>query len=472
MNISTSSAANTTKLDQIAGTGDSAKFTSVEFPSLDKNGASTGYLTETAGGDGVFRLDVASFAPTSNGYPIIGAGYDLLFKQINYKVDALGGYLDVGAIPERDQPNTDPAAEFAFTPALTATPAASIWDGTDYVADDPDGITNTEGAKNITINAIKRINVTLDNDSSTADVAGLELIPRMEILGDDGITPSDKISWAEVNIEDTATDELVPLTFTTDTPTADSTWNDLTGLAGSTINPSNTVDLRVQGLPVLKLGTEAPNKSNITFETYIGYDVSGQHVRHKSEIFESPVSEEPPDLISPTIEIDGKVFVRGQASSLQASLGQSSTLQASLLQASLSQASSNLKEARQRLKADMAKATKAFLNANENQACHGDPITHKLEITTTAQFGTTGCAFQKGQIIYVDGADVTLGDGIVDPLTGRVSDLTLPKGANTLIIRGGNLNIRSNLQYDHTGDTFGMIVLKTTGSDSRWSVPR
>ena len=75
---------NTTNLDQIAGTGDSAIFEASEFGfGPVEGGTSTGYLVEADGGDGKFKVDVKSYAPTSKGYtPIASDGFNLFFDEV------------------------------------------------------------------------------------------------------------------------------------------------------------------------------------------------------------------------------------------------------------------------------------------------------------------------------------------------------------------------------------------------------
>ncbi|MCF7836919.1 MAG: hypothetical protein K9L85_03890 [Candidatus Peribacteraceae bacterium] len=408
---------NTTKLDQIAGTGDSAIFTAIELSPDKEGGTSTGYLTElAAGSDGKFQVDVKSFAPTSDGYdPIADDGFKLWFEKITSLISALGGYTNVGEIASPVvYGSTDESRKFGFKPALTATPEALVWDNATntYDGTDPD-----DGVNNITVNAVKRFNVDFANYSSSKDVTDLTFIPRMDVAGSEIAWDEDAVK-AEIPVEL----DLVPVQ---NAPNAGSTWNQLDELDGDLlttedkINPLNIVAMRLQGTPILTSETEAPNSSDLTFKTYIGYSINGKSVKHKGEELTPPATETEPQLISPTIDIGGKKFLRGQKSL-------------------------DLVEARNKLKTAISKATQAFLY--ESTGCSSDLI-----ITTKNEFNNTGCDFQKGHVVYVDGADVTLGDG--------TNPLTLPSGANTLIIRGGNLNIRSNLQYGTAGDTFGIIVL-------------
>ncbi|MFH1375672.1 MAG: Hint domain-containing protein, partial [Patescibacteria group bacterium] len=119
--------ANSSDLDQIAGTGDSARYTSSEFSLADDPGGNnTSWLTEASGGNGEFELRVHSYAPTSGGYALIsGAGINLDFTSLDYQVLNTGSYGSVGAIAA----NYAQSNAFAFSPALISTPTALNWNG-------------------------------------------------------------------------------------------------------------------------------------------------------------------------------------------------------------------------------------------------------------------------------------------------------------------------------------------------------
>ncbi|MCF7846293.1 MAG: hypothetical protein K9L85_03565, partial [Candidatus Peribacteraceae bacterium] len=289
---------NTTDLDQIAGTGDSAIFTSSEF-SLDQSGGTTvGPLSES-GSDGTFEIDVSSLAPTSAGYePIADDGIDLNFDSLNLSIAGIDGYTNIGEV-EVTVASTDPNSEFAFSPAIVATPTALIWNSTTEVYEvDP------EGVENITINAPKRFNISLQNQSTTVGTTD----PLLGVALDNG--PSSNVEWAEGVIEtagsSTSLSENLDLDIDTNT-TFDSTIEDLsswiTGITASSIDNS----LRFRATPELDAAATAEENLETTLQAYVCYTIAGSDVCHRGGKLEGSIDVEAANLYNPGIEILGSI---------------------------------------------------------------------------------------------------------------------------------------------------------------------
>ncbi|MBU1089505.1 hypothetical protein KKF38_01795 [Patescibacteria group bacterium] len=405
---------NTTKLDQISGTGDSAIFEASEFGFSQEGGTSTGYLIEANGDDGKFQVDVKSYAPTSNGYtPIEGDGFDLFFKEITYNVAALGGYANVGE-SSGTWGSSDEDRKFAFSPTLIITPEALIWDGAYYVLD-------TAAAENITVNAPKRFNLELQNFSSSI-IAGS---PELGLLVD----ASDvSITWTGATTEDPIEQNL-NLDIDADDD-FDSSWNAAGGLvSGGIVGASSVENIRMRTTPELDLAAAVPANFGTLFEAYAGYDVgvSGKHVRHKSESLEVGAAQ----LFNPGIEIIGSVYSSGGTSSKQTGAA---------LNQSLGDTAQN------ELETLINRNTAALTKNSSVSAC-----TDVGEIDNLTDFWSENpnCAYFENSVLYFEG-DVVLN------LSGN-----LPSGVKTILVEGGNLHIKNNFIYPATaGNSFGVIVLK------------
>ncbi|MFH1545773.1 MAG: hypothetical protein ABIE14_00150, partial [Patescibacteria group bacterium] len=404
---------NTTKLDQITETGDSAIFEASEFSFSQEGGASTGYLIEANGGDGKFQVDVKSYAPTSNGYtPIEGDGFDLFFKEITYNVAALGGYANVGE-SSGTWGSSDEDRKFAFSPTLVITPEALIWDGAYYILD-------TEAAENITVNAPKRFSLELRNYSSSI-IAGS---PELGLLVDaDDIS----ITWTGATTEDPI---VQGLNLDLEDDGFDSSWNVADGLvSGGIVDASSVENIRMRTTPELDLAAAVPANFGTLFEAYAGYDVGvgGKHVRHKSESLEVGTAQ----LFNPGIEIIGSVYSSG---------GTSSNQTGAALNQSLGDTAQN------ELKTLINRNTVALTKNSSVSAC-----TDVGEINNLTDFwdANSDCTYFENSVLYFEG-DVVL----------NLSE-NLPSGVKTILVEGGNLHIKNNFIYPATaGNSFGVIVLE------------
>ncbi len=266
---------NTNYLDQIAGTGDPARYVSGEF-SLDKNpgGNNTGWLTEAAGGDGIYLLQMSSYSPTSSDYiPIMNDNFDLGFTSIDYQIENISAYTPVGATAAQVQ---SLPTVFAFSPVLTSTPEALVWNGSDYVS-------SAAGVKNITINAPKRFGINLNNANDAANVPASS--PKLGIAFSSGAS---NIIWGASALEEvdssSTTKDLVldtnaDLLFNTPGVLEDlSSW--ITSIADDTQK-----SLRFQATPDLSTTSTGDNLNTI-LQTYVCYD-NGKSVCHRSEKLDS-----------------------------------------------------------------------------------------------------------------------------------------------------------------------------------------
>jgi len=406
---------NTTRLDQIAGTGDSAVFEAGEFGFNQEGGTSTGYLTEANGGDGRFQIDMKSYAPTSKGYtPITDDGFNLFFDNMTYNVVALGGHVNVGessgtyGVAVGFEPR-----KFAFSPTLVTTPEALIWDsGTStYILD-------ASAIENITVNAPKRFNLELQNFSSSMIASN----PELGLLMD---TSDNSVTWVDAITEDPIAQALI--LDTEDADGFDSSWNAAGGLvSGGTIDWSSIENIRMRATPELDLAAAVPEDFSTLFETYAGYDVSGKHVRHKSEMLGIGAM-----LFNPGIEIIGAVYSSGGTSSKQTG----SELNQSLGDTAQSE-----------LESMINRSTVALTKDPTVSAC-----TAAGDITNLVDFWNNNpdCTFFEDSVLYLEN-DVILNLSV-----------DLPSGAKTILVEGGNLHIKNDFIFPAAVDnSFGVIVLK------------
>jgi hypothetical protein len=413
---------NTNDLDQIAGSGDPARYVSSEF-SLNKNPGSdnTGWLMENVGGNGEYLLQVYSYSPTSAGYsPITSDGFDLNFKNIEYKIENISAYTSVGATAALAQPLT---TIFEFSPALITTPEALIWNGSSYAPD-------VDGIKNITVNAPKRFGVSLNNADDTNDVTVSS--PSVGVAFNSGI--GSNITWVAGA---TALEEIAGSTLT-ENLTLDTNTNlvfDLPGVLKDltswivSIADGNVQTLRFRATPELGAASTGDNLNTI-LQTYICYTVDGtisKTVCHRSEKLASGGADA--ELHNPGIEIIGSVLSSGGTASKQSG-------------ATLNQSIGDL--AQIALKNNINRSTAVLTKDASANACLGATITD-----LASDWGSNYlCAHTNGDVLYFKG-DVTLN-----------LSTNLPSNAKTLLIKGGNLTIKSNLTYPVGGGSFGVIVLE------------
>ncbi|MCF7836170.1 hypothetical protein K9N08_00740, partial [Candidatus Gracilibacteria bacterium] len=408
---------NTTKLDQIAGTGDSARYESSEF-SFNKNpgGNNTNWLTKAVGGDGEFELEIASYAPTSAGYtPISSDSFNLDFTSIDYSI-TYSNPPNLG----NTAVNVPALTMFAFAPTLTALPEAMNYNGTNYIVP-----TDYSALQNITVNAPKRFRTRLNNASASANASALELGLLVEASETNVIWDTDTASIETPSVEDLTLDTAAPFNGIV------ANWNDVSSVV-TNVTAGNSNDLRLKITPKLAAGTAVPEYFDTLLVNYVGYDVgtSGKHVRHKSETLDtSGVSS---SLFNPGIEIIGSVKSDAGTSSKQTD--------AALNKSFGDIAQSEFKNA---IGPNILTLTK---NPASN-VCDSD-----VTISTTIELTNLSCKNNEGSIFYFKNADVVLGDG--------VSPIALPSGAKTILIENGDLHIKSNLTYPvGNSNSFGVIIL-------------
>ena len=400
---------NTNYLDQIARTGDPSRYVSSEF-GLDKNPGDddTGWLAEAVGGNGEYELKVYSYAPTSAGYtPITSAGFDLNFDSIDYQVESsMFGNTVVNAF------SSDSSMILAFSPTLISTPTALNWNGSSYVAE-------ASAIENISINVIKRFNVNFGNASSNRGISNLESGLLMEtqesVIWGSGLTESPGSAMS------LGIDTASPFT---------GLWNGISTLIAS-IGAGADADLRISAIPVLAVGSTAPDKFTTLLETYEGYTLDAKHVRHVSERVGSDSTS--PDVQNPTIEVIGAV--RSSSGTFEKQSG--------------ANANQSIGDAVQNeLKAGITRNT-VWLTGNASvSGCSSDVTINDLNSFISAN---PSCAHQDGTILFFEGADVTL----------NLNGGSLPSSVGkTLLVSGGDVHIKGNIAYSGGSDALGMILFQ------------
>ncbi len=411
---------NTTELDQIQTnrpTGDdSALFTASEFNFSQDGGTSTGSLVEAAGGDGVFQVDVKSYTPTSEGYtPIVSDGFDLWFKEITYTVTKLGN-TGVGE-STGTRGSVDSNRKFGFSPALTSTPEALVWNGSDYISD-PAGIGN------ITVNAAKRFNVDLENKSGDVAIDS----PELGLAIDNGANSN--ITWESGLLEevDTFSNLSETLNLDTDTNTVfDETTKNLSSWISS-IATTNTKILRFRATPALASGSSAAGSMDTTLQTYTCYTIGSKDVCHRNEKLDSGGVDA--QLVNPGIEIIGSV---------SSSVGGTSSKKTG---AALSQSIGDI--AQNEFKTEIDRNTAVLTQDASVNACSGGMITDLANYWGN----NPNCTHLENSVLYLTG-DVTLN------LSGN-----LPSGTKTVLVENGDLHIKSDLiPSAGSSNSFGIIVL-------------
>lgn len=400
---------NTTKLNQLAGTGDSAIFRSSEFALNQAGGNTTPVFTEANNGDGIFQIDVASLAPTSVGYdPISSNGINLNFDKINLTVEALNGYSGVGEYSS-DVPNSDPLRIFAFSPTLIAEPIALIWDGSNF-APDPDGVNS------IAVNTEKNFRASLQNQSVNIGVTSPEIGIALD-SGDPAIVLWDN---GEIVAAGSSTGLTEGITLDTNGDSVfDATLKNLSSWIGGIVADYTDDSLIFHATPDLMVPT-APASLITTLRTFLCYNIAGQEICHNSGLLTNDPAER-----NASVEIIGSLHSNsGTSADVNQSIG-------NFFQ-------SEFREAMNR--------TLAPIRANSSRACSASDAL----ITSASQFDSLSCRFSDNGVLYFKGSDVTL----------NLTSGELPNNARTLLVEGGNLYIKSNLKYPSNASSFGVIILK------------
>lgn len=402
---------NTNKLDQINKTGDPERYSSDEFTLPHTSGNSTGSLTETVDPDGEFTIKVHSHSPTSEGYdPIKNDGFNIEFDRFEYEIT---GGTSVGGQAATNEPKS---ALFAFTPTLTAASTAYLWDGSFKDASDP------AATYNINVNAPKRFQTTITNNSPTLDItpnAGFKFGLQLD-------SQDSNVSWDNSNATITAPDNKALNVATTSF--SDSDWTTINGLNSNIQANSSTTTLDYSVSPILNAGQSAASSFDTDASHYLAYSVDGQEVRHRASDTSTITT------YNPDIEIAGLV---------QSGDGTQSKSSSALVNESIGNISIS--------------DVKSIINQN---------------ISPILKSGKTPCKETNGVVIedlndYWQTAICTHNnDGEVLHFQGDVTlDLgskgnKLPSQVRTILIEGGDLTITSNLEYPSNGGPFGVIILE------------
>lgn len=462
---------NTTKLDQIANTGDSAIYRSSEFNLNQEGGASTGLLTEANNGDGKFKIDVASYAPTSNGYePIMYDGRNLYFKEIVYKVEPLNSYRGIGESMATIG-SSDNNRKFTFAPTMTADPAALVWTGNDY------STSNDQRENNITINALKRFLVNLKNQSQQVDVND----PGIGIAIDSGTN----IVWEDGAIEKADNSDQLDSKLDIDAD-SNTTFDNTIKQLGSwikKIKPSFVKSMRFRSVPHLKSQQVLDSNLMANLQTYVCYDIADKHVCHRSEsLFKRNLVGLGPD--DSDVNEGGGSSSGGSGSSSSGGSGSGSSSGGSENEpvnnntgVSLSNPSIEILGSVRSVWGTLSRQTeppvnqslgdfvkeelRASINRNAAAFIHGlsGCSASGMKITGSTNNNFEGvriadCSFNENSILFLEGNVVIDADG---------GTLNLPGGAKTLLVLGGDVTIKSNLAYSDPTSSFGLIVLKKGG---------
>lgn len=422
---------NTSALDQLANEGDAIRLKAAEF-GLDATGddsgsdkiITTGWLAETANGDGEYYLEIYSYAPTSNAYsPISGDDFDINLESIEYRVtaavDSNSGEQDINE-----------SGEFHFAPALKAIPQAL-----NFNADSGTYIAEESAIYNITLNSTKRFVVNLVNQSATKDVSNLKIGLLVDATDPD-------VAWGETGIEQiNASNVSETLNLDTVSPfeSVNSAWkilpNPLDNIAADTAE-----NFQMRSKPVLTAGGKTNPSLATNFRAYVDYVVNGRHPRHRSGGLSLGDSEVTAGIYNTAIQIIGVSTSSGKfGTSLEneeaiGAIGDISRTEA---------------------KAAVDKNSTAFISsaAIRAKSCHGgDSYTLR-----SGGWNVLGCLFNNKSVAYFEGTDVILEDpsGVV----------TLPTGLKTILIHGGDLYIKNNFNYADSNSSFGIIVLKNDNGD-------
>lgn len=421
---------NTVALDQIADSGDAARFVASEF-SYDQTGANTGttkltetdWLTEPPSGDGEYQLSVRTYAPTSSGYPVIGSGIDIALTGVEYRIRALGSNTGVG----EEQNLLSQYQDFAFQPALSSDPVALNFDGGSYIE-------AADAMQNITINAAKRFNMHLSNHSATETVSDAHIGLFIESSDSD-------VTWAQAKLEEAESTLFFPaqtLVLDTATPFVPG-WNTLPTPISS-VNSNTEEIFRMQSTPVLASGTTTGSSFDTDFQTFLHYIVGGRNTKHKSGELNAGVNA----LIH-----NVNVQIIGTAHS---NIGFSTNLDDSEVARNLGDVFIN------EAKTDVDRNIAAFIASPtyRSRACSYDLI-----IDSSTNWANLPCAFESGGgiVVYVRDANVVMSD-----MSGL---LTLPHGTYTILNEGGNVHIKSNIvTADTISSSLGIIGVRTDNGDS------
>jgi hypothetical protein len=442
--------ANTNHLDQITELGDPIKIIASDLnDGLSPSGFSlegellgtdkvikTELLTEMTNINGELALQVYSFAPTSICYkPIMDNNFNFSFESIDYLIvnEDVVKHPVVGATAVNAF-NSDPASVLAFSPTLTTTPEAFVWDiDTMSFTSDP-----VAGKDNITINAPKRFNIKFKNRSTGVEIT----IPEFGLIMDSHIG---SVIW-DSDTAMTETPGVISLTLDNKDDGFDtSKWNGVNSLIGS-VGAEVEENIRMRATPVLAPGSEIPLDFTTTIRTFASYKIGDRRIRYQSEQLNADGAGDGGcdggggggvggsggiTLFNPSIEIIGSVRSESGTSSKQSG-------------DALNQSLGDITQGE--FKASINRNTAALIKDANVSACSAGG-----EITNLTTFWSTNpsCTHSEDSVLYLSG------DTILN-LSGN-----LPSGAKTILIENGDLYLKNNLAYTSStsGDSFGVVVL-------------
>ena len=466
---------NTNALNQIVNppTGNPTNFDTEGVVRILASG-STGDVTGLdANRDGTFEVQIRSFAPTSLGFPpIADEGFDIDFEKFSFDISGLGGLTGVGEVTGNLTADSNPHRRFAFAPTLVPIPDGLIWDGSNYVLD-------PYGVENITVNAIKRFRVDLQNDSDIATAAG----PKIGIALDSGV---DSVTWQDGKIERIDTSEGLDAALDLDTDGNTMFDGELFELNDwiTSITASISKSLRFQATPRLAAGMSVADVLIADLDSYTCYTIYDTYVCHRGYGLQrnedsggsggssssgsgggessssgsggssssgsgggsssgsgsgssgsgsggsdsSSTSTTVARLYNPGIEILGSIRSTAGTSSKQINFD----------------VNQSLGDVVQNEFQDAITRNLASLLANPSSACSGDTT-----VESASELLDLACWQREDGVLYLGDGDLTL------DLAGGL----LPSGARTLVIENGDLHIKSDLSYPSAGGSLGVIVL-------------
>lgn len=427
---------NTDYLDQISQTGDAMHIVLRECD-IDLMGAntgntmidSTGPLSEKlAGADGVYEVDAYAFAPTYDGYPLLGNDIRFGLDYINYEIGPQNSLSGVG----EDNGRKNSRVYLAFSPALTASPQAMNFVDGAYSASE-------DAMQNITINAAKRFLLSFSNASLSKTASDIELGLLIR-------TSDSDVAWGKTFLEKSHGSSVNQALGIVTTEPMTAMWN-LIPAAANSADIGETKYIRLQSTPVLRLSGRTYPTFATLFRAHVGYDINGRHPRYRSgRVSVGSIEDSSDDLV--TMEVrNTNIQVIGVSHS-DSAFGFTSTLENQ-------QANSSLGDVfRSEFRTIITRNVAAYTNSASMQAkaCQNSSYT-----ITSSNWDTFPCRFRDNSVLYFEGADVTFEDD-------SASALKLPSGIKTIIVKGGNVKIKSNLIYDAKKDSFGLILLRDDDS--------
>lgn len=427
---------NTTKLDQIAGTGDAARYAadSNSFAThfVRDGGTMTDPLIGKPGNGGAYRVYAMSYTPTSAGFaPIASAGFDLNFESVAYEVVDLTTD-PVGAAPPTLQTSVDPERIFDFAPMQTA----------DLDALQGDALTvQDEAWDSLTLGNTKRFVLKLANESPFG--VGAEQ-NELGILAD---TADDNMAWKNTVIEKNhgvvVNEELV----VTSSGVGPTSWNDLAGEIAS-VPAASAKYLRLRSTPSFVGSDGVGTAIDTNLALFLGYQIGTKHVRHLAANVQGAGT-------TGTTTANASVNVIG---STHATAGTNSHFSNDVGRLSKSIGDLSSAEATAAIKYNV----KNFIGNNELIAGCGAASAAgdgKVHITDTNWFQLEDCSYQDNSILFFNGVDVVIEDTSDDIVA-------VPANIRTILIRDGNLEIKSNIIYPADIASFGVIVMQDTNINS------